>query len=153
MKVLVSYVCFDRQYFNTVDSLYLDYPLSQSNFLVTCEFEIERIHYKYFHNTPFLSYLGRCSLLLNSAGKSSALWPYSGWVFLRLLTDGWGGRGSKKPPLPKICLTFPTIMELATVIPYLKKDLINHLTHPLSYADTSIFSSKIRKFCYFKKRS
>ena len=117
------------------------------------EFEIERIFYKYFHNTPFLSYCGRCSLLLDSAAKSSSLWPYSGWVFLRLLTDGWAGRGSKKPPLPKICLTYPTIMELATVIPYLKKDLINHLTHPLSYADTSIFSSKMRKFCYFKKRS
>ena len=102
MKGLVSYACFYRQYFNTVDSLYLHYPLSQTNFLVTCEFEIERIHYKYFHNTPFLSYRGRCSLILNSAGKSSALWPYSGWVFLRLLTDGWGGRGSKKPPLPKI---------------------------------------------------
>ena len=106
-----------------------------------------------YHNTPFSSYCGRCSFLLNSAGKISSLWIYSGWVFLRLLTDGWGGRGSKKPPLPKICLTYPTIMELATVIPYLKKDLINHLTHPLSYADTSIFSSKIRKFCYFKKRS
>ena len=153
MKVLVSYVCFDRQYFNTVDSLYLDYPLSQTNFLVTCEFEIERIHYKYLSQHTLFIILWALFFTSKLCGKISTLWIYSGWVFLRLLTDGWGGRGSKKPPLPKICLTFPTIMELATVIPYLKKDLINHLTHPLSYADTSIFSSKMRKFCYFKKRS
>ena len=63
------------------------------------------------------------------------------------------GGGGQKNLLSLKFLTYPTIMELATVIPYLKKDLINHLTHPLSYADTSIFSSKIRKFCYFKKRS
>ena len=32
---------------------------------------------------------------------------------------GW--RGSKKGPLPKICHTYPTMMELGTVIAYLKK--------------------------------
>ena len=31
---------------------------------------------------------------------------------------GWGG---KKATLPKICHTYPTIMKLGTVIPYLKK--------------------------------
>ena len=40
-----------------------------------------------------------------------------------LLTDarvgGWGG--GKKAPLPKICHTYPTMMKLGTVIPYLKK--------------------------------
>ena len=30
---------------------------------------------------------------------------------------GWGGEG----PLPKICQTYPTIMKLGTLIPYLKK--------------------------------
>ena len=29
--------------------------------------------------------------------------------------------GDKKAPLPKICHTYPTIMKLGTVIPYLKK--------------------------------
>ena len=33
--------------------------------------------------------------------------------------DGWGGK--KPPPLPKICYTYPTMMKLGTVIPYLKK--------------------------------
>ena len=39
-----------------------------------------------------------------------------------LLTDGggWGG-GQKGPPLPKICYTFPTMMKLGTLIPYLEK--------------------------------
>ena len=31
------------------------------------------------------------------------------------------GGGGKKAPLPKICRTFPTMMKLSTVIPYLKK--------------------------------
>ena len=34
---------------------------------------------------------------------------------------GWGGGGGKKAPLPKICHTYPTMMKLGTVIPYLKK--------------------------------
>ena len=28
---------------------------------------------------------------------------------------------AKKDPLPKICRTYPTMMKLGTVIPYLKK--------------------------------
>ena len=31
------------------------------------------------------------------------------------------GGGAKRPPLPKICHTYPTMMKLGTVIPYLKK--------------------------------
>ena len=75
-------------------------------------------------------------------------WPYSGWVFSQLITD----RGSKKAPLPKICHTYPTVMKLGTVISYLKKiqKCFNHVTHPLSFAD-SIFSPEISKFCYIKK--
>ena len=33
---------------------------------------------------------------------------------------GWGG-GAKRPPLPKICHTYPTMMKLGIVISYLKK--------------------------------
>ena len=37
-------------------------------------------------------------------------------------THGWrGGGGLKRPPLPKICLTYPRMMKLGTVIPYLNK--------------------------------
>ena len=32
---------------------------------------------------------------------------------------GW--EGGKKAPLPKICHTYPTMMKLVTVIPYLKE--------------------------------
>ena len=31
----------------------------------------------------------------------------------------WGG--AKRSPLPKFCHTYPTVMKLGTVIPYLKK--------------------------------
>ena len=33
---------------------------------------------------------------------------------------GWGG-SEKGPSIPKICQTYPTMMKLGTVIPYLKK--------------------------------
>ena len=34
----------------------------------------------------------------------------------------WGGMGwAKRPLLPKICHTYPTMKKLGTVIPYLKK--------------------------------
>ena len=31
------------------------------------------------------------------------------------------GGGAKRPPLPKICHTYPTMIKLCTVTPYLKK--------------------------------
>ena len=34
-----------------------------------------------------------------------------------LLMDG----GTKKAPLPKVCLTYPAMMKIGTVIPYLKE--------------------------------
>ena len=34
---------------------------------------------------------------------------------------GGGGAGAKRPPLPKICHTYPTMMKLATFMPYQKK--------------------------------
>ena len=65
---------------------------------------------------------------------------------------GWGG--GKKGHLPKICHTYPAMMKLGTVIPYLKK--IQKIyesrdTNPVNSADISIFSPEIRKFCYIKK--
>ena len=42
---------------------------------------------------------------------------YSGWAFFGLLTD----RGGKRPSLPNICYTCPTIMKLGTVLPQLKR--------------------------------
>ena len=63
---------------------------------------------------------------------------------------GWWG---KKPPLPKICHIYPTIMNFATVIPSLKKiqKHINHVTYPLSSADISNFSPEISNFLCIKK--
>ena len=58
--------------------------------------------------------------------------------------QGWGRgvkKASKKDALPKICHTYPTMIKLGTVIHYIKKfqTYMNHLTHPLSSADISIF--------------
>ena len=36
-----------------------------------------------------------------------------------MAANGWGG--AKKPPLPKICCTYSTVMKIVTAIPYLKK--------------------------------
>ena len=35
------------------------------------------------------------------------------------IAHGWGG--AKRPPLPKICHIYPTMIKLGTVIPYLEK--------------------------------
>ena len=49
------------------------------------------------------------------------------WICLALTLFRMGlfgaahGRGDKKAPLPKICHTYPAIMKLPTVTPYLKK--------------------------------
>ena len=43
---------------------------------------------------------------------------------IEVLNQGWmgdGGWGGQKGPLPKTYYTYPTIMKLGTVIPYLKK--------------------------------
>ena len=74
--------------------------------------------------------------------------PYSGWAFSGLLKDGGSQKGI---PLPKICLTYPTVMKLGTVIPYLKKIQRVYEPRPLNFADISIFSPEISKFCYIKK--
>ena len=66
--------------------------------------------------------------------------------------NGYGGVG-KKAPLPKIFHTYLIVMKLGTFIPCWKKTkkYLNHVTHSLSWADISIFSSEISKFCYIRK--
>ena len=66
--------------------------------------------------------------------------------------SGIGGR-AKRSPLPKICNTYPTMMKLGTVIPYLKKIQKTYESRDttLSSADMTIFSPEISKFCYIKK--
>ena len=61
------------------------------------------------------------------------------------------GGGGQKGPLPKFCHTYPKMMKLGTVIQlYLSqrrsKKYMNHVTHPLSSADISIFQQKSANF-------
>ena len=60
---------------------------------------------------------------------------------------GWGG--GKKNPFLKICHTYPTMMKLGTIIPYLKKiqKIYESRDTPLSFAEISIFSPETCKFC------
>ena len=64
---------------------------------------------------------------------------------------GW--EWAKGPSLPIICHTYPTIMKLGAVIPYLEN--INKIYQSrdtlLSSADVSIFKSKISRLRYIKK--
>ena len=50
---------------------------------------------------------------------------------------GSGSCWNKKAPVFKICHTYPTIMKVGTVIPYLKKirKIYNYVTHLSSFAD------------------
>ena len=63
-----------------------------------------------------------------------------------------GGR-SKKVALPKICHTYPKMMKLGKVVPYLKKiqKYINYVTHLMNSDDISVFLPEITKVCYIKK--
>ena len=62
------------------------------------------------------------------------------------------GVGAKRLPLPKIYHTYPTMMKLCTVMPYLKKiQKLYHVTQPMSPTDIISFSLKISKFGYIKK--
>ena len=78
---------------------------------------------------------------------------YSGLAFLGLLTSGRGV--AKSPLLPKICHTYPTMIQFGTVIPYIGKSqkyiYINNVTHPRSSADIKFFLTEFSKFCYIKK--
>ena len=58
------------------------------------------------------------------------------------------GGGPKRPPILKICHTYPTMMKLGTVILYLKviQKLYQSRDTALSSADTSIFSLEINNF-------
>ena len=51
---------------------------------------------------------------------------------------GWGD--TKKGPLPKPCHTYPTMVELGAVMPYLRRiqNNINQVTHIWNSTDTSI---------------
>ena len=57
------------------------------------------------------------------------------------------GLGCKNAHLHKICHTYPTMMKLSTVTPYLTKiqNIYKHVTHLLSFADISTFSPKITR--------
>ena len=70
--------------------------------------------------------------------------PAHGW---------WGGGELKGSLLPKICHIHATIMNLGTVICYLKKiqKIYDHVTYSISSVDISTFSPEISKFCYIKK--
>ena len=62
---------------------------------------------------------------------------------------GWG---AKRPPLSKICHTYPKMIKFVSyILPKEDPENINHVTYLLSFADISIFSPEISNFCYIKK--
>ena len=83
------------------------------------------------------------------------------FFFYGPIQDGtfWGcsrmGWRVKRHVFLKICHTYSlksTMIKLGTVILYLKKTTeLTYVTHPLNFADMSIFSSGIDNFCFIKK--
>ena len=78
----------------------------------------------------------------------------SGWAFWGSWRIGEGGRGVQKgsPSLKSVThiLQWWKLAQLYLTQRRSKK-YMNHVTHPLSSADISIFSPEISKFCYIKK--
>ena len=65
------------------------------------------------------------------------------------LFQGWSkiGRGAKRPHLPKICYTYPTMMKLGSyTLPKEVPKTMNHVTHPLSSTDSNFFYRKSANF-------
>ena len=79
------------------------------------------------------------------------VWLYSGWTFPGLIANAGGGGGQQKGPFPKICYTYPPMMKLGTVIPYLRK-IQKMYKSPLEFSwYQRFFTENISKFCYIKK--
>ena len=88
---------------------------------------------------------------LQSSGlRPTTLLTLCKWAFLGLLTDR--GR-AKRPPLPKICHTYRTMMKLGTVISCLKKIQSTHQSRdtPFEFSWNQDFLPEIYKLCYTKK--
>ena len=66
---------------------------------------------------------------------------------------GWGG--AKKVPLPKIFHTYPTMMKLGKVIPYLKKikKIYESRDTPPEFCCHLVFSPKISKFFFILRNT
>ena len=58
--------------------------------------------------------------VINVSRQGSNVNPIQDWLFWGYLRMRWRG-GGKRPPLPKICRTYPAMMKLGTAIPYPKK--------------------------------
>ena len=93
---------------------------------------------------PIVNHMGENSWRIPSSDftlvqpifRVTNIWPYSGWVFSGLLTDGQ----ARKAPIPKFYHTYPTMMKLDTVIPYLKKFQKIYKSCDISSANIRIFS-------------
>ena len=61
--------------------------------------------------------------------------------------------GDKKVPFPKICHTYPAMMKLGTVIPYLMKiqKIYESRDAHVEFCCHKNFLPEINKFCYVKK--
>ena len=60
---------------------------------------------------------------------------------------GWGGGGgAKKPPFPKICYTYPTMMKLGTVVLCPKKIQKIYESRDTSLLTSAFFHQKSANF-------
>ena len=70
-----------------------------------------------FASKMFEKHLWKSDILRKDAKPASLLNPIQDGLFRGCSGMEW----AKRPPIPKICHTYPTMMKLGTVIPYLKK--------------------------------
>ena len=116
----------------------------------------ERVEKGYIRNKWVKAAARGCSkdsIMKDYFGRNMSIYiePYSGWAFSGLLTDGGGVQ--KGPPSLKSVTYILLRWNLAQLYltQWRSKKYMNHVTHPWSSADISIFSPEISKFCYIKK--
>ena len=96
----------------------------------------------------FLYYIAFQSALQKELSSLSSL------ILFRTGSLGVAHRcGGTKVPFPKICHTYPTMMKLGTVIPYLMKiqKIYESCNAHVEFCCHKNFLSEINKFCYVKK--
>ena len=90
------------------------------NFLLTINTTLTIRKEKFWEDSKLNLKGSNVSLTMSSNPSYFSLNPIHYGLFQGCSRMGRGG-GGKKRPLPKICHTYPTMMKIDTIIPYLKK--------------------------------
>ena len=162
---LLSWKCwisvFERYTFLYLQLAHFSYlKLPHFSYLKTAHFVFAIDTFFIFESSTFRISKLHISFLIIRRLLDKVTWEMTTFEMLTLFrmdifgaAHGWGWEPKKGLPLPKICHTYPTMMKLDTVVPYLKKiqKMYESRDKPAYFCWHQHFSTKVSKFCYIKK--